>query len=283
MKDYQMKIKQCYPQLSRALKKVADFLLEEPNVFAVKTAGQVGKEIGVSETTVIRFTYALGYQGYSELQKEIQKVVFEMKSSLDTYQRGKCEKNSSECLFTQVMNQDRENILITHNHINTADFHKAVDKLTAANKILAAGVRLSHAMAHWFTFTMDIIRGNVSMFRPDTDDAILRVSELDEQSVFVAFSFHRYAAETIKLAQVLREKGVFVIGITDSPVAPIGKHADLVLLVNVSTNSTLDVAPACFSLLNSLCSAVTLKMPEQFEERRQRYELESQRLKGLFQ
>lgn len=270
--NYEDQIKVHYDKLSNGLKKVAEYLLAQPSQFAVKSAGQVGKDIDVSETTVIRLAYALGYSGYTALQKEVREFLFDMNSSLASYYHGKQEIKNEERFHEQVMNRDREHILRTAGSIDEADFHRAVDKLAGADQILAAGMRSSHALAHWFAFTMDLIKGNTRLFRPETDDVILRVSEMNENSVFVAFSFHRYASETLKLAKALRDKGTFIIGVTDSPVAPIHSHADIVFSIQLPARSTLDAAPVCFSLLNALTSAVSLKDPERFEKRRREYE-----------
>lgn len=62
-------IQQEYNQLSKGQQKVAKYLLEQPGEFAVKLASEIGEQVGVSETTVIRFCYSIKLSGFSELQK----------------------------------------------------------------------------------------------------------------------------------------------------------------------------------------------------------------------
>ncbi|WP_376785292.1 MurR/RpiR family transcriptional regulator, partial [Siminovitchia terrae] len=76
------KIKLKYHTLSSGHKKVGKYVLDQPQEVAMKSASQLGKVIGVSETTVIRFCYALEYSGYSELQIEVRKYLIFHKSSL---------------------------------------------------------------------------------------------------------------------------------------------------------------------------------------------------------
>ncbi|MDQ7861882.1 hypothetical protein RCO48_15625 [Peribacillus frigoritolerans] len=54
-------------------KKVAAYLIENLDEAAFKTAFQIGREAEVSETTVIRFSYSLGFEGFSKMQARIQK------------------------------------------------------------------------------------------------------------------------------------------------------------------------------------------------------------------
>ena len=65
-------IKQHYPSLSTGQKKVAEWLTQNHEEGALLTAFQMGRKVGVSETTVIRFSYALGFKGYSEMQEAVR-------------------------------------------------------------------------------------------------------------------------------------------------------------------------------------------------------------------
>ena len=39
------------------------------------TASRLGKKVGVSESTVVRFAAELGYDGYPDMQKSLQKMI----------------------------------------------------------------------------------------------------------------------------------------------------------------------------------------------------------------
>lgn len=61
-------IQQNYFKLSKGQQKVAKYLIENPKEFAVRNAEEIGFQVGVSETTVIRFCYAIQLSGFSELK-----------------------------------------------------------------------------------------------------------------------------------------------------------------------------------------------------------------------
>ncbi|MGF9977826.1 MurR/RpiR family transcriptional regulator [Viridibacillus arvi] len=266
------KVQSKYDEFSKGLKMVAKHFLANPEAFAMNSGVQVGQEINVSETTVIRFSHALGYSGYSALQKDVQEQLLNKKSSLFEFHHMKNSTDMDQEFLKKMMVKDAEVILQTAERLNVEDFTKAVDHLARSERVLVSGVRSSHAMAQWFSFTLDLMRGNVRLFRPDTDDIMLRISEMNEGSTFVAFSFHRYALETINMAKEAKRQGAFVIGITDSEVAPIREHADILFTVQLPIKSTLDVAPAVFSLMNAIVGAVAVKNSEQFAKRTKVYE-----------
>jgi len=272
MDELKSKVQSKYDEFSKGLKMVAKHFLSNPEAFAMNSGVQVGQEINVSETTVIRFCHALGYSGYSALQKDVQEQLLNKKSSLFEFHFMKNSTEMDQEFSKKMMIKDAELILQTAERLNVGDFTKVVDHLAQSERVLVSGVRSSHAMAQWFSFTLDLMRGNVRLFRPDTDDIMLRISEMNERSTFVAFSFHRYALETINMAKEAKRQGAFVIGITDSEVAPIREHADILFTVQLPIKSTLDVAPAVFSLMNAIVGAVAVKNSEQFAKRTKVYE-----------
>ncbi|TCT19378.1 RpiR family transcriptional regulator [Melghiribacillus thermohalophilus] len=272
MEDIKSKIEQNYSTFSAGLKKVAETLLKNPSLFAIQTANQLGKEIGVSETTVIRFSRAIGFSGYSSLQKEIKEKMLNPRSSLWEYEADKSQANLKKPLHQHVMELDSDHIKQAARQIDQEIYQLAVEKLFHAQQITVTGARSSFSMAHWFVFALDLIRGDTRLLRPDTDDIILRLAELNEECVFVTVSFHRYTLNTLNLALEAKKRNAFVIGITDSEVAPIREIADLVIPVQLPVKSTLDAAPAVISLLNSLVAGVALKDRKTFEQRRKAYE-----------
>src|SRR5699024_12004460 len=73
-----------YSELSKSQKLIADFIIENYDQAAFMTAAKLGKSINVSESTVVRFSDRLGYQGYRDLQNDLQELV---KNKLTTVQR----------------------------------------------------------------------------------------------------------------------------------------------------------------------------------------------------
>lgn len=265
-------IKEHFHQLSKGQQKVAQYLMEQPQTFAMKSAAEIGKEIGVSETTVIRFCYSLKYSGFSEVQRITRENLLLPKSSLEEYHSTKLQLADEPHFLAKVMEQDRMSIQDTINSIDEQAFQQTVDQLFQAEKVYIFGLRSSFAPAQWFAFTLGLIREDVSFFRPDTEDILNLANRLNERTAFVAISFHRYLKETVAMAELAKQQHSFVCGITDSKLAPISAHADTLLTISQSKTSTIDATPALFSLLNALVAGVSIKDPERVEQRKRQYE-----------
>lgn len=261
-----------FNRLSKSQQKAAKYLLDHPRDFAVKSASEIGKSIGVSETTIIRFCYAIQLTGFTELQKMVREQLLSETSTLGQYFTSKLELAEKPHFYASVMEKDCLHIQEMIRTIHEEEFDSFVNRLIQTKKIYITGLRSSFAVASWLSFTLGLIRGNVKLLRPETDDFLLTISEMDEDYTLIAISFDRYMKDTIKLAELARKQGAFVIGITDSPVAPINKHADMLFPIHTSEKSTIDAAPALFSFLNAVIAGVSIKDKERFEKRRERYE-----------
>ncbi|PAV29720.1 hypothetical protein CIL05_10135 [Virgibacillus profundi] len=260
------KIYEQQADFSKSLQKISSHFLNDPKIFAVFSATEAGREVGVSETTVIRFCKKLGYNGYSAMQEDVQRNLFS-NSSLTEYLEGKSVDENIDNPIKNLMVNDIGNIQKTMKQISEESLETAVSKIAEADRVLVSGVRSSHALASWFAFSLDLAVGNTRLYHSNVDDVLLRISELTDESVFIAFSFHRYAVETIQIAKLAKQQGAFVIAITDSPVSPITEFSSLILPIQLNVKSTLDGAPAVLSLTNSIVSSISLKNQEKFQKR----------------
>ncbi len=82
--NFQAKIENVYGSLSKGHKKIADYIRSNYEKASFMTAASLGKAVGVSESTVVRFASNIGFDGYPELQKYLQEMV---KSHLTSVQR----------------------------------------------------------------------------------------------------------------------------------------------------------------------------------------------------
>jgi DNA-binding MurR/RpiR family transcriptional regulator len=272
MLNFKERIKEKYSQLSTGHKKVGKYILDNPQAIAMKSASQLGKDIGVSETTVIRLCYALEYSGYSELQNEVRGYLIFQKSSLQEYQADKVDMANQPNFFAQSIQRDQDHIQEMKEQLNEKDLQLTVDRIFESNHILVMGARTSFSVAQWLTFTLNIVRGNTQLMHPGMDDINHLLANLDNKSIFIAITFQRYTNLTLRLAEAAKKQGAFVIGITDSDLSPLAEFSDVLLPIRLSTWSTIDSAPAIFSLVNAIVAGVSVKDKKEFEKRRDKYE-----------
>lgn len=261
-----------YIEMSKSQKKVATYVMDQPKKVAMVSAQEIGSEIGVSETTVIRFCYSLQLSGYSELQKIIREQLLFQESSLTTYQKSKVELEQQPHFLSKVMEQDRVVIAETMHQIKEEDYETAIEQLSKAETIYILGLRSSSAAANWLSYTLGLVRGNVQLMRPESEDVIQTLSQMNDKSVVIVISFHRYLKETIQIAELAHLQQAFIIGVTDSLLAPIHAYSQLLFPIYSPNKSTLDATAALFSFMNAIVAGLAVKEKASFEQRQKSYQ-----------
>lgn len=264
-------IREHYVSMSKSQKKIASYVLDNPKDIALCSAADLGLKIGISESTVIRFSYILGFSGYMELQKLIRKHFFSQESSIFKYQESKLSLKQDTSFFKQVMEQDRQAILHTMDQIEEMQFVEAIERLSKANSIYILGLRSSYSAANWLSFSLGLMKDNVHLMRPETEDIIRTISQMNANSVVVIISFHRYLKETIKIAELVRKQKAYIIGITDSVLAPIHVYSDALFPIYSPNKSTLDTVSPLFSFMNAIAAGLMVEQQDNFQKRQALY------------
>lgn len=270
---YEQRIQQSYDNLSPTLKRIATFVKESPTVFAFNSATKIAKIIGVSETSVIRFVYSIGFDSFTNLQKNIRESLLDFNHSLINISHTMKEKNDilSINAVDEIMLRDQINIKKTAENIDIVMFKEVVDKIANAKEVVVLGSGASYGLAHWFSFMLNTVIGNCRILNVYLDDFSF-ISKLDNDSVLVTFSFSRYMIQTIEITKELKERGVYVVGITDSDLSPIAQIADSTFTTKMSHMSTIDSGPVITSILNAIMNQIIRDYPEQVAKRKAHYE-----------
>ena len=242
---------------SKGQKKIANFILESYDKAAFMTASRLGKRVGVSESTVVRFATELGYEGYPDMQRSLQKMI---RNRLTSVQRIEVtnDRLGDQDLLSMVLQSDIEKIRQTLEELDRAAFDRAVDAIVAAKKIYIIGVRSSAALASFLYFYCNLIFENVALVSASTSseifESLLRVGPGD---VVIGVSFPRYSSRTVQAMSFARDRGADTVAITDSeasPLAPICRHT---LRARSDMASFVDSLVAPLSLVNALLVAVS--------------------------
>ena len=250
-------IQENIPTFSKGQKKIANFILESYDKAAFMTASRLGKKFGVSESTVVRFAAELGYDGYPDMQKSLQKMI---RNRLTSVQRIEVtnDRLGDQDLLSMVLQSDIEKIRMTLEELDRESFEKAVDAIVSAKKIYIIGVRSSAAIAAFLHFYFNLIFENVCLVSANTAsevfESLLRVGEGD---VVVGVSFPRYSSRTVQAMNFARDRGATTIAITDSEASPLAPISHYTLKARSDMASFVDSLVAPLSLVNALLVAVS--------------------------
>ncbi len=242
---------------SKGQKRIAAFILESYDKAAFMTASRLGKKVGVSESTVVRFAAELGYDGYPDMQKSLQKMI---RNRLTSVQRIEVtnDRIGDQDLVSMVLQSDMEKIRLTLEELDRDAFDHAVQAIVSAKRIYIIGVRSSAAIASFLGFYFNLIFDNVVNVTAGTAsemfEHLLRVGEDD---VVIGVSFPRYSSRTVQAMSFARDRKATTVAITDSEASPLAPICKYTLKARSDMASFGDSLVAPLSLVNALLVAVS--------------------------
>lgn len=253
--SFQDRIGVFYSGLSKGHKRIADFIKNNYEKASFMTAAKLGKTVGVSESTVVRFASHVGFDGYPELQKHLQELV---KSHLTSVQRMEVAANrmGGDDIINDAFAADAEMLKRTREGVSREDFFGSVAAINKAHKIYVLGSRSSASLASFAAFYLNYLCDNVVLIdTSSTSEMFEQMFRISEQDVCIAISFPRYSNQTINALSFAKSRGATIISITDGEMSPIAQYATYLLVAESSMVSFVDSLVAPLSLINALIAA----------------------------
>ena len=252
---------------SKGQRLIATYILEHYEKAAYLTASKMGKLVGVSESTVVRFAIELGYQGYPDFQHSLQEII---RNRLTSFQRIEVTNSliGEGNVLDKVLLSDAEKLRRTMEEIDHRSFEEAVDRIVAANTIYIIGVRSSSALAGFLNYNLRMIFDHVKFVQTTSGSEMFeQIMRIREGDVMIAISFPRYSKRIINAVEYARSKNADVVALTDSKLSPIAAHANQLLIAQSDMASFVDSLVAPLSIINAMVVAVARKKQDELTER----------------
>jgi len=250
------------PTFSKGQRLIAKYILEYYDKAAFMTANRLGKTVGVSESTVVRFAVELGYDGYPRMQKAMQEMVLNRLTSVQRIEVAN-DRIGDQDVVSMVLQADMEKLRQTGETLNREDFSAAVDALLKAKKVYIMGVRSAAPLANFLGYYLNYMFNNVQIITASGSEMFEKIVGITSEDALIAISFPRYSSSTAKGAQYCRSTGATVIGLTDTRVSPLGQNADHVLIAKSDMVSLVDSLVAPLSIINAMIVAIASKRDQE--------------------
>ena len=194
--DLLVRINQNFSSFSKGQRLLANYIMENYDKAAFVTASRMGHTVGVSESTVVRFAYALGYDGYPELQRALQELI---RNRLTAVQRIQLTSELDEDeILTNVLKSDIANLRATIDTADNATFNRVVDELFQAKKVYIVGMKSASPLAQFLGYYLGFVLDNVVTVNASFGDAYESMIRVGPEDLCVGISFPRYSSRTVE-------------------------------------------------------------------------------------
>ncbi len=252
---------------SKGQKLIGSYVLEHYDKAAYMTAAKMGKIVGVSESTVVRFAIELGYDGYPDFQNSLKKLI---PARLTSFQRVEVTNSllGDGNVLEKVLLSDAEKIRRTLEEIDQDSFEEAVERIVSAKTIYIIGVRSSSSLAGFLNYNLRMIFDRVVFVQTTSGSEMFeQIMRIGEGDVMIAISFPRYSKRIINAVEYARSRNANVVALTDSKLAPIASYANQLLIAQSDMVSFVDTLVAPLSIINALVVAVSRKKHDELAAR----------------
>ena len=247
------------PSFSKGQRRIAQYITESYDKAAFMTANRLGKTVGVSESTVVRFAVDLGFDGYPSMQKAMQEMVLNRLTSVQRIEVAN-DRLGDQDVISMVLHSDMEKLRQTEETIDREEFTAAVNAILKAKRVYILGVRSVAPLANFLGYYLNYMFNNVHVVSGfSAGEMFEKIVSVNADDVVIAFSFPRYSSSTTKGAQYCRSAGATVIGFTDSRLSPLGQCCDHALIAKSDMVSLVDTLVAPLSIVNALIVAIAAK------------------------
>ena len=259
--DLEGRIRKRYESFSKGFKKVAAYILQNRDNLPFISALNLGKEIGVSESTVLRFVRLIGYDGYPDLQKDLTEWIRKKIKPAHKLKRSLGRKDKAD-IYSLILDNDIRNILSLKKNMAEDQLEQVTKLLIQARRVYVLGFRTSYSMAYLCSFLLARILNDIVLLKLEDHNFYTCLGEANEKDVILAFSFPRYSKHTLEIVQFLKKKGCKVIGTTDRHISPLGCVSDYVIEVNSSSPTYFNSFTGVVSAINCIVARISWKHPQ---------------------
>jgi DNA-binding MurR/RpiR family transcriptional regulator len=243
---------------SPTYQKLAFYIEKNYMSIVFMTAAELAAEANISQGSVSRFCSALGYRGFNDFLRNLQKYVSEEITAPERLQY--VSKNSNNQKIRSIIEMEHKNIDELESIVSQAPYEELVQRIASAKKIILLSARMSATMLPYTGYILNKIRSNVVQVTPHDPAWDTLSLEDPEKTLIFAIAFPRYPKSLIDKLQELKERGFTIAAITDSIISPISKLAKPIIYVPITISSIFDIYSTPFIFINLLLRDVTQKI-----------------------
>jgi DNA-binding MurR/RpiR family transcriptional regulator len=256
--------------MSKRLKQIARYVLDEPNAVALETLAVLAERCGVQPSAIVRFAKSFGFDGATQMQRLFRDGLLARGATLDYAERVREFNKSVEGRAAndpaQVLGEFVEGNLLALTHlresVDARALSAAVKLIAQADTVYVAGFRRSFPVAAYLAYSLHQVDKKTVFIDGIGGMMQQQAHSIGKDDLLIAVSYHPYAEEAIHLIDGAVDKRCKVLSISDSLVSPVAKPATQVLQVREAEVHKFRSLSASMCLAQSLVIAYALSVSQ---------------------
>ena len=246
-------------ELTPETRKAAAYVLENPNDVGVSSIREIADAAGVKPNTFVRMARSVGFDGYDDFRAPFREEIRNGRTSFPDRARwlqSLAKGGALGGLYADMAASAIANIERSFAATDAKRVKAAADAIVRARRVFVLGVGVNHTLARNFAYVAGMARENIQAVPRDGGQAIDDLARAGADDVLLAMTFKPYRTEVVEAVATVRDQGVTVIGISDSPASPLVAGSEHGFVVCSDTPQFFPSTVAALALLETLVAFV---------------------------
>ena len=267
LSDY---IQERFDEFSRSQKDVARYIVDHLDEAAFLTAEELARRASTSSSTVVRFSQALGFEGYPELQ---QAAIEEYRTTIAVGAAGGALFSFDHSELEGSLGADYSNLEETARKLSTEQVNAAVAALAEAQRIVIVGVDQMAFFASYLRHTLSLLDIRAEIVASTGGESLQRLGRIDESTLVITLSAGRAHPLLLRAMKLALHRGARTLAISDATMSEVGEHAELTLYFSSNSPSFTRSHTALMALVQGLAHGLYARDEAAHKDRIRAYKL----------
>jgi DNA-binding MurR/RpiR family transcriptional regulator len=258
-----------FDEFSRSQKDVAQYIVDHLDEVAFQTAEELARRANTSSSTVVRFSQALGFEGFPELQDSARQE-YRRRYSAPEGPRGAAVEplfSLDQNEFETAIASDHVNVEETARKVSRSDVQATIDAITSAERVLIAGTDQMAFFASYLRHLLMLLDLRAEIVASPSQEALSRLGRIDENTLVIGLSAGRPHPLVVRAMKLARHRKARTVAITDATLSEVAKLASIRLYYSSNSPAYVRSHTALLSIIQALAYGVYARDATQYQER----------------
>ncbi len=265
-----------FDEFSRSQKDVAQYVVDHLDEVAFHTAEELARRASTSSSTVVRFSQALGFEGFPELQEAAREEYRHVNRRVD--QAAGMESAAplfslDQTPFEQVVAADHVNLEETARRVSRSEVEAAIEALAAAERILIAGTDQMAFFASYLRHLLMLLDVRAEIAASPSQEALSRLGRIDEGTLVIGLSAGRPHPLVVRAMKIARHRRAHTVAIVDASLSEVAKLSERTLYYSSNSPAFVRSHAGLLSILQALAYGLYARDAAQYDDRIRAFKL----------
>jgi DNA-binding MurR/RpiR family transcriptional regulator len=262
-----------FDEFSRSQKDVAQYVVDHLEEVAFHTAEELARRASTSSSTVVRFSQALGFEGFPELQTAAREEYRRRPAGAQAAEAAAPLFSLDQSAFESAVAADHVNVEDTARRVSRSEVEGAIEAVANAERIVIAGTDQMAFFASYLRHLLMLLDIRAEIAASPSQEALSRLGRIDERTLVIGLSAGRPHPLVVRAMKIARHRKAATLAIVDATLSEVSKLADRTIYYSSNSPAYVRSHTGLLSVVQALAYGVYARDQAQYDDRIRAFKL----------